>query len=919
MHADSKKQGQFPAQTSSYRLRPIAAAVSLMLLGGGFSVHAQEASTPPGNGDVNPSNVSVIVVKGVAGSVESSLNQKRRATNFVEAITAEDIGKFPDLNLSESLQRVSGVTLERNNVGDGSAINLRGLGPQFTTVTINGMEGVSAGTDSNFGNSNGSRGFNFEILPSELFTNAQINKTVNATQIEGGLAGLVELQTPRPLDSKGFKFNASAKANYSDKTGQVDPRATISVSQNWDRVFGISAAFTAADTRYRSDTDQGGSYRPFAAVNTGTRASDAIRADIVANGPRLMSYDDKRKTYGATTTAQWRPSSTLEVTADVLYGKLDGKRNITRDDAATESGVNAPLSATVTNGLITSGQFTGVQQRVGTNYLTNDEYTGQVSLGAAWKPLDSWTVKPYVGYSKRSADRTWDLYSFRLAKNGVFDPGVVSYNIRGDHLDFSTTNTDFSSNPQDFLFNVFVMRPSTDTDKQKTAKLDVEKEFDVGSPLATLQFGLRKNDHTKDTVQSQWRLNRAAGVSTTTPPSLASVYSTVPFSVSGGGSAIPDNLLIVDPLKIAGVFFPNGAPVNGTVRANLLAYGAQQSYDIEEDTKNAYVNGKFEFGKANIDAGVRYVHTTQTSSGYAVANANLATQAITPVTYSNTYSKYLPSANLRYEFTPEYLLRAAYSKTLTRPDLNQMAPSETVAGIDQSGGTGTRGNPNLQPYSARNYDLGIEWYPNKQSLVGLTVYKKKIDGFIDTRTFTEQRSFPRQADGVIVTGPILFTQPVNGISATVDGAELTMQSRFTFLPGLMRNLGGIVNFTYTKSSANFGVAGDVRSSGLPGLSKHSSNTTLYYDDGKFEGRLSYAWRGRYLAQFSDDFGIPRFRDAYGQADLSASYHIDKHLTIQLDVLNLTKAQFKDKSTASLYPYGVYDLDRRILLGARYSF
>lgn len=919
MHGDSRKQGQFPGHTSSYRRRPIAAAVSLMLLGGSFSVHAQEAPNAPTKGDVNPSNVSVVVVKGVAGSVESSLNQKRRATNFVEAITAEDIGKFPDLNLSESLQRVSGVTLERNAVGDGSAINLRGLGPQFTVVTINGMEGVSSGTDSNFGNSNGSRGFNFEILPSELFTNAQINKTVAANQAEGGLAGVVELQTPRPLDSKGFKLNASTKANYSDKIGQWDPRASVSVSQNWDRVFGISAALTVADTRYRSDSAQGGSYRKFAAVNSGTRASDEMRANIIANGPRLISYDDKRKTLGATTTAQWRPSSTLEVTADVLYGKLDGKRNITRDDAATESGVNAPLSTTVTNGLITSGQFTGVQQRVGTNYMKTDEYTGQVSLGAAWKPLDSWTVKPFVGYSKRSAERSWDLYSFRLAENGKFDPGVVSYDIRGDHLDFSTTNTDFSSNPQDFLFNVFVARPSTDTDSQKTAKLDFEKEFDVGSPLTVLQFGLRKNIHEKDTEQSQWRLNRATGASTTTPTSLASVYSRVPFYVSGGGSAIPSNLLIVDPSKVAGVFFPNGSPVNGTVRANLVAYGAQQTYNIEEDTKNAYVNGKFEFGKANVDAGVRYVRTTQTSSGYSVANANLATQAITPVSYSNTYSKYLPSANLRYEFTPEYVLRGAYSKTLTRPDLNQMAPSETVNGIDQSGGTGSRGNPNLQPYTSKNYDLGIEWYPNKQSMVGLTGYKKEIDGFIDSRTFTEQRSYPRQADGVIVTGPILFTQPVNGVSATVDGAELTMQSRFTFLPGWMRNLGGIFNYTYTKSSANFGVAGDVRSSGLPGLSKNSSNTSLYYDDGKFEGRVSYAWRGRYLAQFSDDFGIPRFRDAYGQVDLSASYNIDKHLSLQLDVLNLTQSQFKDKSTAAMYPYGVYDLDRRIMLGARYSF
>lgn len=899
--------------------------VALAAVASGQIAYAQDTAAvaaPAAPAAAQPAKQEPIVVQvtGIAGSVENSLNQKRRATNLVEVITAEDIGKFPDLNLSESLQRVPGVTLDRNNVGDGSAINLRGLGPQFTVVTINGMEGVSSGTDGHFGNSNGSRGFNFEILPSELFTSAQVNKSVSASQVEGGLAGVVELQTPRPLDTKGFKFNASTKANYSDKSGQWDPRAMVSFSKNWDRVFGISVALTGADTRYRSDSTQGGSYRPFSAVNTGTRASDEVRAANIANGPRYYYYDDKRKTYGGTATAQWRPSRELEITADLLYGKLDSKRNITRDDAATESGLNAPISTTIVDGLITAGQFTGVQQRIGTNYLTTDEYMGQAGLGAVWKPLDSWTIKPFVGYSKRAADRTWDLYSFRLANNGVFDPGVVSYNIRGNQLDFSSTATDFSSNPQDFLFNVFTARPSKDTDTQKTAKLDFEKEFDAGSPLSVLKFGLRSNDHEKDTKLSQWRYNRTTGASTTTPPSLASVYSNVDFSVDGAGSAVPGSLLIVDPAKIASVFFPNGVPVTGITRSDLTAYGAQQSYDIQEDTKNAYVQGSFELGNAMLETGMRYVHTKQIASGYAVANANLATELITPISYTSTYHSWLPSASLRYELTPKALLRAAFSRTLTRPDLGQLAPSETVAGIDESGGKGTRGNPNLQPYKANNYDLGVEWYANKEAMVGLTVFKKDIGGFIDTQTFTETRSYPRQADGVIVSGPIVFSQPVNGVSAKVKGAEFSVQSRFTFLPqGWMRNLGGIFNYTYTKSSADFGVAGDVRSSGLPGLSKNSSNTSLYYDDGKFEGRVSYAWRSSYLAQFSDDFGIPRFREAYGQYDLSASYNVTKNLSLQLDVLNLTKSQFKDKSTAAYYPYAVIDLDRRILVGARYSF
>jgi TonB-dependent receptor len=389
--------------------------------------------------------------------------------------------------------------------------------------------------------------------------------------------------------------------------------------------------------------------------------------------------------------------------------------------------------------------------------------------------------------------------------------------------------------------------------------------------------------------------------------------------VAGAGSAVPGQLLIADPARIGAVFFPGGAPVAGTARADLSAYAAQNSYAIREDTDNAYVTGAFELRGANVDAGLRYVRTHQTSSGYTVANANLPTQSVLPVSVSSTYAMVLPSVNLRYQWDPRTVLRAAVSQTLTRPDLGQLAPSETVNGIDQSGGRGTRGNPLLKPYKSNNYDLAFEWYPDKAALVGVAVFHKDIGGFIDTATFTETRSFPRQADGVIVTGPITFTQPVNGVSAKVSGVELTAQSRFTFLPeGQLRNLGGIVNYTYTKSSANFSQAGDVRSSGLPGLSKNSYNASVYFDNGVVDGRLSYAWRSKYLANFSDEFGVPLFRNAYGQFDLTASYKLTRRLTVQLDVLNLTRSQFVDKSSSPRYPFGVYDLDRRVLLGLRYA-
>lgn len=869
-----------------------------------------EASAPEAE-----SEGEAILVTGVRASIQRSLDQKREAQGIVDAISAEDIGRFPDLNLSESLQRIPGVTLDRNAVGEGQAINLRGLGPEFTRVEINGMSGTSNGTGGRFGNSEGGRGFNFEILASELFTNAAVHKTSSADQEEGGLAGLVRLETPKPFDYRGLEVSASAQGNYSEIADRIDPRGALLISSNFNDVFGIAASIAFSDTTFRSDTAEAGSWRPLAAATTGpTVGTPEQRTALNANGTRYYHFNEERETLGATLALQFRPSDNLLFTVDGIYGSLNSDRLALRDDAAIESGVNGVVSATIEDGVITSGQFTGVQQRVGANYFTTDEELYQVSGRAEWNPADQWTVRPFVGYSERAADRTADLYSFRLARNGVFDPGIVSYDVRGDFVDFSSTATDFASRPEDFLFNVFIFRPSEDRDSEFSARLDVEREFD--SALDNIKVGLRYGDRQKTRIATQERLQRNAA-SPTDVPNLGAVSALVDYDVSGANA--PNQLLSVDLDRVRSVFFPGGTAVAGTFVRPLPGFGAQQSYEIAEETFSAYGLAEFVVDDLRFNAGVRYVRTEQTSSGNTVENLFQPSERITPISRSKTYSAFLPSFSLRYDATDELVLRAAYSRTLTRPNLADLAPSETVAGIDASGGRGSRGNPELEPFLSDNIDLGVEWYFAREGLIGGNLFYKRIDGFIDTRTFTENRTFPRQSDGVLVTGPIIFTEPVNSASATIQGFELAAQSRLSFLPGPLRNLGVIANYTFTDSSATFSVANDIRSQGLPGLSRHSYNAVLYYDDGRLDARLAYAWRDRYLAQFSDDFGIPRFTDSFGQLDFSASYDITEQLTAQVQGLNLTKEQAVNQSTGRFLPYGVAELDRRFLFGLRFNY
>ncbi|OYY79023.1 MAG: hypothetical protein B7Y43_03900 [Sphingomonas sp. 28-62-20] len=886
---------------------------------------APPASTVP----VADEQTADIVVTGFRGSLERSLNIKRNATGIADAITAEDIGKFPDLNISESLQRIPGVTLDRNSFGEGRQINLRGLGPTFTLVEINGVAGTSNNDGGRFGGSGGGggRGFSFEILPAELFTSAVVNKTSLPSLTEGGLAGVVQLETPRPLSQKdGFHVTASALGNYSEINKQVDPRGAVSLSYKPSDSFGLTASIAYADTTFRSDTIEGGSWRAFSNSNTGPiRATPEVRAALVANGPRYYYFRDQRETFGTTLALQARPTDTVELTVDGLYGKLKSDRTALRDDFAIEGGANAPTNITIetiggTN-VITRGDFTNIQQRVGANFYKTDETFLQFSGNVKWTPTDQWTITPMVGYSSRKTDRTFDLYSFRLADNaGVFDTGTVSYATRGDFLDFRSTGTNLTSNPQNFLLNTFAFRPTKDKDQEFSTKLDVQRTFE--SALKSVQFGVRYSDRNVTRTATDTRLNTAAGVRAITLPTLATVGGLVPFHVSGGGASVPTQLISVNQDLVRSTYLPNGlngAPLAGTAFRVISSATPAQSYDVTEKTFAAYAQAQFDIGNFNLVTGVRFINTEQSISGFQVANANLASERVTPVTFNSSYSFFLPSMTARWEVARDVVLRAAYGRTITRANLGDLAPSESYNGIDESGGRGSRGNPALTPFSADNFDIGGEWYFSRDSVLGVNLFYKDIKNFIDTTTFVETRTYPRQADGVLVSGPITFTQPVNGVSANIKGFEVTLQSRLGLITAALKDFGFVANYSYTDSSANFALANDVRSQGLPGLSKNSYNLVGYYDNGKLDMRFSYSYRARYLAQFADDFGIPRFTDPYGQLDFSANYNITDNFSVQAQVNNLTKSQAVNKSSALYLPYGVAELDRRVFFGGRMKF
>jgi len=863
----------------------------------------------------NAQDLDSVRVTGVRASIQKSLVEKHSASGIVDAISAEDIGKFPDLNLSESLQRIPGVTLDRNGVGEGATVNLRGLGPEFTQVEINGMPGLSNGGEGRAGRTEGSRGFNFEMFATELFSKASVYKTGLAEVDEGGLAGTVRLETPRPLDSQGTRMVASILGNYSELTDSLNPRTAVLFSHNHDDVFGIAATVAFSQTDFQGNVIQAGSWAPFGRYNTGIRASDEVRNALVPLSATYYVFNEDRDTTGTTLTLQFRPNDAFSFTLDGLYSKLKNKRLQLRPDfPIDDGGLDAPVDAVVEDGVITAIDIIGVQERLGVRHHTNDEDYQQLVARMEWTPNEYWSIRPSLGYTKREAQREFDMFLFRhTLDNG---PGRMTYRMRGDFIDFSSTATDFSSDPEDFEFSSFVMNPSSNKDEEKQFRVDVDRYFSGNDHV--LKFGVRHNDRTMDRIFNEWRLMRETGTPASSLPHLDGMVEWIDFEVSGAQAGTPDKLLSADRRKTWEMFMPGGIPIAGTFVRELPGASAQQTFSVQEKTYSAWMQMDLTFDRWSLIPGIRYLRTEQISSGFDVTDADQPSMQIAPVRVSKTYNGYLPSLTARYDLGNDVILRGAYARTLTRPSMGNLSPGEILRITSENGGSVRRGNPNLEPYYANNLDIGAEWYFSAEGLLALNLFYKKAKNFIENQSYEDQRIFPSQTvPDQLNNGTFVVTEPVNGVSATIKGLEVSMQSRFSKLPGAWSNFGGILNYTHTESSADFAQQGDILNQGLPGLSKNSVNAILYYDDGRLDTRLSWAWRDRYLANIAENpGGVPRFTKAYGQLDLSLNYRVTDRISLQAQVLNLTQEQRIDLSTQRYVPFSVTEIDRRFMVGIR---
>jgi iron complex outermembrane recepter protein len=898
--------------------------------------------------------IEEVVVTGFRASLNAALDDKRSSSAAIDSIRAEDIAKFPDSNLAESVQRIPGVSIARD-AGEGRNISVRGLGPQFTRVRINGMEAQSTtgGTDSS-GGANRNRQFDFNVFASELFNSITARKTSSAEVEEGSLGATVDLRTARPFDYSadggGLTLVGSVKGAWNDLAGDIDPRATFLISNtSGDDRFGFlfSAAYTKRNlleegvgtVRWDSGSSVGG-FNP-ASTPTGVTLAEANATTTFH--PRIPRYGQlahEQDRLGLTAAVQWRVNEANLINLDVLYSDFNAVRDESFLQAfsfsrnAAQGGKPATLvreGELAPNGTLVYGLFDDVDIR---SEARHDELSTKFSsytLSATHELGDRWSLSELLGYSRSD-------FNNPIQTTITFDrpnSDGYSWDFRGnDRLPALQYGFD-PADAANWQFGTFPggsseirIRPQAVDNTFQVAKVDLK--FKATEEFA-FKFGV---DFKKYDFQS-FEARRA---SETTVPVLPPGTSLADLSrrISGFGSGLdvpagtPTAWLIPDIAAFDRAFdiygntglFALGSITNNAARGN--------NRGVTEEDHGAYLQMDFAYDygiPVRGDIGVRYARTKQSSTGYLPAGgAPVLLMAV------NEYSDVLPSMNVVAEITPDLLLRASAAKVMTRPALGQVTPGGSTSLVGNLGVA--TGNPFLNPTRARTYDASIEWYFDEGALLSGAVFYKDIETFVQTLVASmpfNQSGYPMDLlAGTTLTGTevFAFSNPVNTPGGPLEGFEINYQQPFSFLPGKWSNFGVLLNYTWVDSEIDYvtsatGATPPVTNN-LINLSKRAWNATLYYEDGGFSIRSSAAFRDSYLTVVPAT-NAPTIQDAEGtnetfNLDLSASYAVNEHLTFSLEGLNLTDEandQFIDTSSNRVVVYT--HTGRQVFLGARYKF
>ncbi len=922
-----------------------------------------------------------IVVTGFRRSLDAALNVKRQSVSSVDAIVAEDIAKFPDQNLAESLQRIPGISIQRD-AGEGRAITVRGLGAQFTRVRVNGLETVATSTDG--ASSNRDRAFDFNVFASELFNSIVVHKTAEASLDEGSLGAVVDLNTGNPLGGKtGFTGVLSAQASYNDLSKNFGPRLAGLLSfKNDAGTFGasVSAAYQKTNnfelgnntvrwaqgvfdsvngTPCFSQPNRGGTY-----IAPAGGACDQVALAFHPRIPRYGSVRHDRERLGITGSVQWSPSEATKVSIDALYSRFKETREEKWGEVLLRSNERQMDVSNYTidsnNNLIAA---TINDAWVRTEHYLRESQTEFYQIGGSWDQdvTDTFRFTLLGGYSKSNATipvETTFVFDDRDAQGFKYD----YTDSRSPLISFGTSVTD----PANFQLAEIRDRPSETVNDFRTAQLrtewDVTEGFQIKAGALYRRFKFDTQGFSRDAVVCPNAGGRDVVLGTLTCTPNTNIGPTAVYGFPAGqlgelfnlGKAgQPDGTTtqflipnIAASAQYTGLYNRTATVLVGDTRSvSEEVTGGYAEFDVKGDLLGL---------RYAANAGMRYVHTAQKSTG--LTTATVAGAAVnTPVTVERSYDDWLPAINVALFPTDEIIVRGAISKVITRPTLGSLTPGGSVDGFNYRV---SFGNPQLDPFRATSFDLSAEYYFAPQSIFSVALFKKSVESFpvsqprSDTFASTGLPLSVIPASSPAAQNPEgqlwTITQPINGTGASLKGIEIALQSSFRFLPGFLKNFGFLANATFIDSSAGYTQGGPATTVSRPtfnpvtgavltpggvlgalpnvtqratlfGLSKRAYNGTLYYEDAKFSARGSISYRSPYIDAASATGNLFEGYNKTINVDASLRYKLTQNFELSLEGTNLTdqyRDRYVDLQANRNYEYNHFG--RTFLMGARFK-
>ena len=911
---------------------PIAAAAALALMGALPATHvlAQAVAPSAGAASAPATDVQKVEVTGLRASLEASLAKKRSADSVVEVVTADDIGKLPDKNVADALQRVPGVNIASSAGGEGGfsendRVSIRGTSPSLTQTLVNGHM-ISSGDWFVLDQEGGSlgRSVSYALMPSEILASAVVHKSATADLVEGGVAGAVDLITRRPLDfRKTLTVEATAQAIYSDLAAKTDPQANALVA--WKNESSTVGALLQVFSETRHERRDGQEIFGYGAIDPASAAALAHPDLANVNAPAGINsalFEQTRKREGGLVDLQFKPTDSLTLDVNGFYSHLSAtnyNRSFYNQPLNNlNSGGLVPSSYKVVNNTLVQATFDKSSYPVPSAAVdpnlwaeapaTVDQIfrpgasatSSYLDLSGQWRVTDMLKVSGLLGQTKGEGKTPRDIgYEANFLNSSMSyqlnGSGVASVTFPGgDPATFSAANVTTGA--------AWGSKVQTE-DTEHYGQLDADWAVDQGV-LESIKFGARFANHERTVA-----LPQASGCTicdgTTNAPLPTWSGLTYPSNFGKGlGSGVLANVWQLS---------------RNDVLAWANQYDALQPQDtsevwtgemrLKERDSAAYAMANLQGSAWRGNVGVRLVRTREASTSNLPADLypdqtplgeNNQNGPYVPVTTEHTFNNVLPSANIRFDLSKDLVARASMARVMSRPDYGALV---SAVNLDDNLHTGSGGNPDLKPILSTNTDLSLEWYYAPKALLSIGLFYMDMSSYVAYGNI--KRDYVDRSHTLPGQPPLVATYTLSvptNIGATNRGVELGWQQTFGVV-------GGQVNYTYTDGKVSDG-------SEMVGNSKNTYNVVAFYDDGTFNARLAYTYRSSFLAGLNN--ASIQHMDNEGDLAASVNWKFNDHLEFTFDALNLNNPKLKYYGNDRSQPLSTYSNGRQFYAGVRIS-